>query len=390
MVALSVLLPLLLQQQDEAEHLPSLLTLLSSLGVHTDADLLFARQALPPEADALRPKIQSFLASEGRSADALYLAALDNRQSETLARTGCGRLDDTLLDGGFRPGEVVELTGGTGSGKTFLSLQTVLRTLLDNPDAFALWLDTTSTFSAERAQKMLAALANERRDSISVDTAAEDSRPPLDRLIVARSFELGSITRLVQKVAKEGFPGDAAVDEKADEEQKEEMRVDVVPETAEAADAAPSLTGGYARLQDSPDAQPAQGRPRQLRFVVIDSVTPVFRTLLNAVSAEGHAKMVSFMRLLRSLPCVTLLTNNTTTSAPNGPGLSVFPSLRGTKPALGPTFTYLCDWTIWIGRTGEAFPASRDERGRVVEVWRSRRAPAHRWTAFEMDGVNYV
>ena len=255
-----------------------------------------------------------------------------------------------------------------------LALQTVLRTLLDSPDAFALWLDTTSTFSAERAQRMLSALANERRDSISVDMA--DSRPPLDRLIVARSFELGSITRLVQKVAKEGFPGDEAVDEKADEE-KEEMRIDVVPETAGAAeDAAPSLTGGFARLQESSDAhaQPAQRRPMQLRFIIINSVTPVFRTLLSAVSAEGHAKMVSFMRLLRSLPCVTLLTNSTTTSAPSGPGLSVFPSLRGTKPALGPTFTYLCDWTIWIGRTGEAFPASTDERGRIVEVWRSRRA----------------
>ena len=261
--------------------------------------------------------------------------------------------------------------------RTQLALQTVLRTLLDSPNAFALWLDTTSTFSAERAQKMLAALANEQRDSISVDTA--DSRPPLDRLIVARSFELGSITRLVQKVAKEGFPGDEAVDEKADEEQKEEMRVDVVPETARAAaDAAPGLTGGFAHLQEPPDAQPAQRRPMQLRFVVIDSVTPVFRTLLSAVSAEGHAKMVSFMRLLRSLSCVTLLTNSTTTSAPSGPGLSVFPSLGGTKPALGPTFTYLCDWTIWIGRTGEAFPASRDERGRVVDVWRSRRAVSYR------------
>lgn len=122
MVALSVLLPLLLQQQDETERLPSLLTLLASLGVHTDADLLFARQTLPSAAEALRPKIQSFLASEGRSADALYLAALDNKQQDrdAWARTGCARLDDTLLDGGFRPGDVVELTGGTGSGKTFV------------------------------------------------------------------------------------------------------------------------------------------------------------------------------------------------------------------------------------------------------------------------------
>ena len=90
--------------------------------------------------------------------------------------------------------------------------------------------------------------------------------------------------------------------------------------------------------------------------------------------------MMTFLRLLRSLstnvPLVVLLTNTLTSSTAPSNGLSVFPSPKAQemKPSLGPTFSYLADWTICISAAEEAFPAEKHPEGtRIMEVWRSRR-----------------
>lgn len=102
--------------------------------------------------------------------------------------------------------------------------------------------------------------------------------------------------------------------------------------------------------------------------------------------------MVSFMRLLRSLatalvPLLALVINNTTSTSSfhqqqqnvSQPGISAFEALSNVRPTLGPTFSYLCDWTIWIGSAQEPFPKDREmavqngEGTKIVEIWRSRR-----------------
>lgn len=103
---------------------------------------------------------------------------------------------------------------------------------------------------------------------------------------------------------------------------------------------------------------------------------------------SGHARFSPFIRLLRSPTSVAFVLNTVTSfSSPAnatakasaaGPGtssLSVFPRLQqnGAKPSSGPTFTYLCEWTLFTGGCEEVGLAGAAPDQRVMEVWRSRR-----------------
>lgn len=116
MVALSALLPLLAPEEAD---IPALIDTLSEQRIVSDVDLLFHPTALPAELEALRPKIQTFLAAEGRSGDALYAESM-LEERRLLVSTGSALIDTKLLDGGFRGGELIELVGAEGAGKTFV------------------------------------------------------------------------------------------------------------------------------------------------------------------------------------------------------------------------------------------------------------------------------
>ena len=120
MVALAQLLPLLCSDPEEA-NIPALLDTLSELHITSDVDLLFFPNRLPDEFEVLRGSIQTFLAAEGRPGHALYQEAI-LEERRLLAVTGSHVIDTKLLDGGFRGGEVVELVGAEGAGKTFVCL----------------------------------------------------------------------------------------------------------------------------------------------------------------------------------------------------------------------------------------------------------------------------
>ncbi|KAF4598443.1 hypothetical protein EYR38_006845 [Pleurotus pulmonarius] len=83
--------------------------------------------------------------------------------------------------------------------------------------------------------------------------------------------------------------------------------------------------------------------------IVIDSITPLLGPTLSAVSAQGHALMVGFMRHLRAIAqssnASVLVINNSTSNGNNqhNPN-AVLPTTR--KPALGPSFPFLTDATL--------------------------------------------
>jgi len=116
MVALSLLLPLLAPHSDT----DSLLATLHKLGISSDAELLFYSKQLPAELEILRPKIQTFLAAEGRPADLVYATDVKPEERKLLVPTGRKGIDTRLLDGGFKGGDVVELVGSTDSGKSLV------------------------------------------------------------------------------------------------------------------------------------------------------------------------------------------------------------------------------------------------------------------------------
>lgn len=124
-----------------------------------------------------------------------------------------------------------------------------------------------------------------------------------------------------------------------------------------------------------------------IRCIVIDSITPLFRPLLSVVSSQGHSLMTTFMRRLREFAemysLTILIINSTSKASPRNPD-SVF-AFTNRKPALGPSFTFLTDATLWLSRIER--PSQDSDTLHVAEVLRSRRA-SHRWCPFRiLDGV---
>lgn len=123
----------------------------------------------------------------------------------------------------------------------------------------------------------------------------------------------------------------------------------------------------------------------RVRLVIIDAVTPLLAPSLSAVSSHGHAIMSTFMRHLRTMArshylafLVSLYTvhialsnslkivNNTSASHPHDP------SSTTRKPALGPSFTFLTDCTIWLARHDGAANAEAGSSIHVAEIFKSR------------------
>lgn len=486
MVLLETLLPLLLE--DENDHHASqagllgvvaLVNELADHGITTDADLLFSSSSASLSLEAVRTletlgikhKIANFLAAEGNTADELY-AALHEASASSAAhidvcRTGIESVDK-LLGGGWS-GEVVEVLGETGTGKTWVSqalavqenlcaetrscyvvqlaLHTVLKRLHEHPNERALWLDTTASFSAERGSQILEAITSaavrpsEAPATLPAQTGSPTSpsgipdltRPnedpvsegpnALDRLIVAKVFDLASAIQAIQQVRTP-----ASVGEELDGTKREESNVPAetannkpgalndsaatvysneVPETGIPAiellhsSENPDDKGEdekMSEIQEHISPSVATSSLPQLRFIVIDSIAALLKGVLSATSAKGHARMMSFMRLLRSIAAPTsadpqakitiFLINNLVSLASSANSTvalqSVFPAVNAKKykAALGPSFTYLTDWTIYLTQARDVFPqykSSGDIQGEearqqvIFEVVRSRR-----------------
>jgi len=199
-----------------------------------------------------------------------------------------------------------------------IALQTVLRHLASHPHAYALWLDTTSTFSAELALQML-----DTFDITQPDTEAggHNVLPPLDRLIVAKTFDLTSAIQAIQSIRNNGFPRQRQ--NRSESERKEDkpvtdegeemgMQVDPVENAAEVA-VAKDIGGQQAATEAEKEkvaTESEQGKKAkeemQLTFIVIDSITVLFRNILSGVTTEG----LSFSPYPHPFPLFPLLTFN--------------------------------------------------------------------------------
>ena len=83
---------------------------------------------------------------------------LNNRlHADALLSTGVGELD-SLLGGGLATGEVTEIIGGAGSGKTQLSLLACAALAVSAGDGMAMYVDTSLGFSAKRMHDFTTAL----------------------------------------------------------------------------------------------------------------------------------------------------------------------------------------------------------------------------------------
>ncbi|ETW83189.1 hypothetical protein HETIRDRAFT_314894 [Heterobasidion irregulare TC 32-1] len=305
---------------------PTLLQHLRDINVRTAADLILT----PPEALLRLLPHGSMTLGE----------VLDCVESVTHQVTGEAVLGDALYEAALSheaEGEDVKSGvdgldallggsfGGTSGGRA-LALHLIFRHLCDHARAVAVWMDTTGDLSADRIKHTLLAYAGPATSTV------------LERLHISLAFDLPSAYDVLESIRS----------------------VFMSP--------APS------------DTTP--------RILVIDTITPLLGPHLSAVSSQGHAAMVTFMRTLRILAqthllCILVINSSTIVKSSN---LASILTTATRKPALGPSFTFLTDATLWLARP----PASElgdtshdaanqgeiDEKSasdlRVAEVLRSR------------------
>ncbi|KAI0067344.1 P-loop containing nucleoside triphosphate hydrolase protein [Artomyces pyxidatus] len=314
----------------------ALLEHLAAINIRSAPDLIFSDtetllRGLPrgittlSELKTCIARVIALVAAEGVSADQLYKAEVSAEGEQVMS--GISELDDLLGGGlgGVGNGRVIEVSSDSGGGKTAFALHVVMRHLSLHENAAALWIDTTSDLSPERLTRVLP-----RQPGPAASTV-------LDRLHISQAFDLDAAYAIV-----------------------DDLR---------------------ATLSTSSEA------PLQPRIMVIDMITSLLGPHLSAVSSQGHATMTTFMRGLRDIAHtygLSILVLNASTAVRSSTVPSVFAN-RVRKPALGPSFTFLTDATIWFARPPDdaslASPAADHER-RVAEIVRSRVSRSKLWCEF--------
>ncbi|KAJ7162532.1 P-loop containing nucleoside triphosphate hydrolase protein [Mycena crocata] len=318
---------------------PDLVFSLEKSGIRTDADLLFSGSTLnifrrlPAGTTTLRELVDAtaFVAesssASGQSASALLDAHTDFNDDFL---SGVPKLDE-LLCGLTTSRRLIEVSGDKGSGKTSLLLHLVLRHLVHQRQSSVLWIDTTGDFSAARASEVLELL----NDPCTPAT--------LGRLQISLAFEVDAVLEVLENLAL----------------------------------SLSSTTHHAVRLGG----------------IVVDAVTSLLGPLLSPVSSEGHAIMTGFMRQLRAFAQTFSITifvvNNSAAFTPFVIGsTSNNPNIR--KPALGPSFTFLTDATLWLALSKDCSARheadTREEWTKhVAQVYRSKLTTSRTLCSFKIQ-----
>ncbi|XP_006459252.1 hypothetical protein AGABI2DRAFT_66758 [Agaricus bisporus var. bisporus H97] len=182
--------------------------------------------------------------------------------------------------------KVVELSGDRNSRKSEFFLNIVLRYLTTNARSIVHWVDTTGDFSTTKASNILKQFGLDKENNC------------LERIHVSLALEVEQLYDILDGLAT-----------------SLEVRC--------------------------PNGISATG------YLVVDNVTALYGPLLSVASSQGHALMVDLMRRLRIISQTHLITVIVCLSA-NYIYETVTTSLVHRKPALGPSFTFLTDATLWM------------------------------------------
>ncbi|KAJ7499227.1 P-loop containing nucleoside triphosphate hydrolase protein [Mycena latifolia] len=301
-----------------------LVSSLESCGIRTEADLLFSGSTfdifrrLPAgtttfrELEEITALAAKLASAPGQTAAELLTAHTGPSEDDFLS--GLPQLDE-LLYGLATSRRVIEVSGGKGSGKTSLLLHLILRHLVHRPQSGVLWIDTTGDFSTARAAAIL------ELGGVSGASTA------LERLQVSVALEVDAVHEVLEELR---------------------MSLTLNPEV-------------------------------RIRGIVVDTVTSLLGPILSPVSSQGHSIMTGFMRQLRAFAQTFSMTvfvaNNSTAFIPVVTGsASNNPNIR--KPALGPSFTFLSDATIWLAVCSDG-PDLHEDVGNestkhVAQIYRSK------------------
>nr|XP_047923944.1 DNA repair protein RAD51 homolog 4 isoform X1 [Anser cygnoides]XP_047923945.1 DNA repair protein RAD51 homolog 4 isoform X1 [Anser cygnoides] len=226
------------------------------------------------------------------------------KSSTAILPTGSPSLDQ-LLDSGLYTGEVTELMGTPGSGKTQVCLSIAASVSLGLKQ-HVLFLDSTGGFTASRLYQMLRAQAEDEEEQAVGDTALSQLEA-LQRIQVARVFDVYEMLSALQEV-------------------RDRLSQQAV-----------SCTG-------------------PLKTVVIDSVSAVIHPLLGGRQSEGLAIMMQLARELKMLAkefsLAVVVTNQVTRDSSTGL----------LKPALGRSWSFVPSTRVLLESKGAAWEEATTRR----------------------------
>ncbi|GAA5877441.1 hypothetical protein JCM1840_006102 [Sporobolomyces johnsonii] len=363
---LAALLPAFLPDDDLS--LP--LSVLASLGITSDVDLLFAPSSLPPHPSlppALFARLRSFAAAHLSAPSSSGSALLQS--SPTSSAKGKGKQPDryssslppldALLAGGFAPGELVELIGPRSSFRTSFVLHVVLLHLLEHADSRVAFVDSTASFDPYRCLAIL-------RDGLV---------PHL------RALGGGSFARRGGAAGEAGEPDD------------EKLAIEVLDRLS---------VSRTSRSGEAVDALLAEVSKGDVRIAVVDSVD----VLLGAggaleKGAQGNANLVAFMRRLGTIarspshPTTIFVINSAVPSPPalqpspiQPPPLSSLPVSRPLVPSLGTAFPYLVDISLLFTPASLVSGTTATEKENetvLIEVRKNSSGPAGGLVGVRLD-----
>ncbi|RIA97576.1 P-loop containing nucleoside triphosphate hydrolase protein [Glomus cerebriforme] len=278
---------------------------------------------------------------------------LETPQTSVLS-TGCYGIDE-LLQGGLHPGEITEISGETATGKTQLAFSTTLTTLCANKDNKVLFIDTVSTFSAERMRMLF--LESDRFEEEDV----------MNRIRIVKCFNVYSVMEFIEDLR----------DHLENKDKNDNIYTNI-------------------------------------KLIIIDSFAAILAPLLGVTQTQGHSLMVTFTRILRNLAkeydIAILVINAAIASYPNNP-ISVFSSTKS-KPSLGISWTFMPNIQLYLTHcidytieNGIVIKENEGEKNiqqnyvytnrkgievimkpRICEVLRSRNGQMGKWCIFYMGG----
>ena len=229
-------------------------------------------------------------------------------------------------------------------------------------------------------------------------SSVEEATTMLDRVKVMRIFDFAGVIEAVGELSemREAVPRGSG-------EAPRKMR-DKIADSEEELDE-----------DEDPPAEQVAKDAGQVGLIVIDSITNVVGSIMAKSQTQGQALLASFMRSLHFLTSrhhiCAVLTNaavglyassNREYKRRPEDNVSVFSSTPG-KPALGKTFTYLIDTSIFLSTIpktaknaaiayGDRGDASSFRKAIVLEVLKDRCGSREgRWATFEIfDEVKIV
>lgn len=280
---------------------PNLLNTLRENGINTVAEFMCCdTERLAQRISVSTEDLSSLQATITTQTAAFTMNGTDLYQ-EMMSRyhilsTGCDNLDK-LLDGGLHTGELTEIVGAAGVGKSQICMSIALFTAMETKKN-VLYIDTGGSFSATRVKDML----GQRDNSL----ASQDICNILSRILVIQAHDIFSIIEALER-ARERICN-----------------------------------------QDDDDDDDMQ----HLQMIIVDCVAAVISPILGGQQIQGHSLMVGLSRILKSLAVghsvAVVITNNVVTDSSK--------TSFSTKPALGRTWAHIPNTRIFIQKnpTSEA------------------------------------